>query len=235
MRFASRVIGGVLVLCGLGFLALLGFVSATEGLNSGFGAWAILGTGAVLILVGWYYFQLDLDKLDQAQPASSFTHFSVRHRVQLTVLAQAGAVMSLVHFGTVCFGTDWPGRWFLWPIGIGALILLSVARKIADPEATPNLGWSRVPALIRKVVEPTRKVGDAAMLVVLALILWNQWSGEHLAHSAIYQRSLRIAASGYFALLYVLEALFFRYGELRLQREAASSASPLHERREPIR
>ena len=57
----------------------------------------------------------------------------------------------------------------------------------------------------------------AAMLVMLVLICWNQWSGQNLAGSGIYHRSLRITASGYIVLLYVLEALFFRYGELRPQ------------------
>lgn len=217
MRVASRIIGAVLVLCGLGLLTILGYELVKEGRSSDFGAWMLLGVGLVLILVGWYYLRLDLDTLDQAQPPSRFTSFSVVHRRELRVLAQTGAVLSLIHFGAACLGTDWPGRWFLWPLGIGAVVLQSIARKVADPTASENLGWARVPKRIRAVLEPTRMTGDAAMLVMLVLICGNQWFSQPFAGSEMYHRGLRVTASGYIVLLYVLEALFFRYGELRPQ------------------
>ena len=215
MQVVSRIIGVVLALCGFGFIAILGYVCATEGWGSGFGAWTLLGIGLVLMLVGWYYFRLDPGALDQVQPPSSLARFSIVHRRQLTALAQTGAVMSLIHFGATCVGTVWPGRWFLWPLGIGAVVLQSIARRIADPAANEQLSWSNVPKLVRVVLQPIRKLGDAAVLVMMVLICWNQWSGESLTGRAIYSRGSRIVATGYVALLYVFEALFFRYGELR--------------------
>ena len=219
MRVASRIIGAVLVLCGLALLAIFGYVSATEGWPSHSAAWKagafFVGVGCALILAGRYYLRLDPGTLDQEQPASRLTRFSIVHRRRLTALAQTGAVMSLIHFGAACLGTYRPGRWFLWPLGIGAVVLQSIARKMADPAASEHLGWSNVPKPIRVVLQPIRKVGDAAVLVMMVLICWNQWSGGSLTGSGIYSRGSRIVATGYVALLYVFEALFFRYGELR--------------------
>jgi len=57
------------------------------------------------------------------------------------------------------------------------------------------------------------------MLVLGALICWNQWSGQPLAASGAYHSGSRIIATGYIALLYTFEALFFRYGEVRPESE----------------
>jgi hypothetical protein len=222
MRVVSRIIGAVLVLCGLALLAIFGYVSATEGWPFDSAAWKagafFVMVGCGLILTGRHYLRLDPSALDQVQPPSSLHRFSMVHRRQLIALAQTGAVMSLIHFGATCVGTDWPGRWFLWPLGIGAVVLQSIARRIADPAASEHLGWSNVPKPIRVVLQPIGKAGDAAVLVMMVLICWNQWSGQSLTGSAIYSRGSRIVATGYVALLYVLEALFFRYGEIRQAR-----------------
>jgi hypothetical protein len=196
------------------FLPYSGYESVTDGWSSVFGAWFLLGLGFVLILVGCYYFRLDLDTRDQEQPASS-THFFVGRRRQLKVLAQTGALLSLAYFGEACLGTDWPGRWFLWPLGIGAVVLQSIASKIANPICSSDLGWSRVPKWIRAVLEPTGKTATAALLVLGVLFCWSQWSGQSLTGSGIYLRGSRIVTGGYVALMYALEALFFRYGEVR--------------------
>lgn len=82
----------MLVLGGLGFLAILGYATATEGWNSNFGAWMSLGVALILILVGWYYLRLDLDTLDHKQPPSRLTRFCVVHRRELTAFADTGAV-----------------------------------------------------------------------------------------------------------------------------------------------
>jgi len=219
MRVASRIIGVVLALCGFGFVAILGYVSVTEGWPSSSTAWKagafFAAAGFGLILASRYYLRLDADKLDQERPPSKLASFSLAHRVQLQLVAQTGAALSLIHFGAVCLGKDWPGRWFLWPLGFGAVALQSIARSLADPAASENLGWSNVPKPLLVVLQPIRKVGDVAVLVMMVLICWNQWSGQSLAGNGIYSRGSRIVATGYVALLYVLEALFFRYGELR--------------------
>ena len=125
MRIASRIVGIVLALAGLAFLALP-FVIVTGGFDrksvladSGPDrtAWiagsicAILGVG--FILAGTYFFRLDVDALDEAQkpPASRFAPYFAAHRRELKLIAQAGLVISLIRLGVACFSVDWPGRW----------------------------------------------------------------------------------------------------------------------------
>jgi hypothetical protein len=179
-----------------------------------------VGAGSGLILAGRYYIRLNPETLDREQQASSFGRFSVVHRRQLKVLAQTGAVLSLIHFGAACIGRDWPGRWFLWPLGVGSFALLSIARKMADPKAGENLGWHRVPKWVRAIVEPTGKAGDAAMFGLLVLVCWNQWSGQSLERNEVYRFGSRMIVIGYLVILYVLEALFFTYGDVRQGGEA---------------
>lgn len=214
MRVASRIVGAVLVLCGLVTLTLF-YALLREHWDLRTAGWLPGGVGFVLILAGWYYLRLDPDAAEKPQSASSFTHFLVGHRPELKILAQTGAVVSLIYFSAACLGTSWPRRWFLLPLGIGAAVLQCIARKIADPAASQSLGWGRVPAWIRAVLEPTRKIGDAAMLALLLLICWNQWSGHSLVGDELYHRGAQIVGGGYIALLYTIEALFFEYGKAR--------------------
>ena len=166
MRVASRIIGSVLALCGLGLFCIFGYVSVKEGWPTGrrvwpLGAFFILG-GLGLMLAGRYYLRLDPDTLDPVRPVSILGRFMIVHRSQLRVLAQAGAVISLIYFGMACFGQEWPGRWFLWPLVLGAIALQSIARKIANPTAGKALGWSRVPRWMRAILEPTKKTGGGS-------------------------------------------------------------------------
>ena len=226
MRVASRIIGSVLVLCGLGLFCIFGYISVTEGWPTGrrvwpLGAFFILG-GLGLMLAGRYYLRLDPDTLDHVRPVSILGRFMIFHRSQLSVLAQAGAVISLIYFGMACFGQEWPGRWFLWPLGAGAVALQSIARKIADPAAGEALGWSRVPMWMRNVLEPAKKAAQVAifaLMLLMLLILWNQFSGHLLRDTIVYRFASWIVVTGCVAILYVFEALFFLYGEIRRDSE----------------
>ena len=71
---------------------------------------------------------------------------------------------------------------------------------------------------MRAIIEPTKRIGDAAMLGLLLLIGWNQFSRHSVAHSGVYHFASRIVAIGYITLLFVLEALFFAYGEVLPER-----------------
>ena len=177
-----------------------------------------MGSGFGLILGGRYYLRLDPDTVAEERPVSGIRRFSIVHRHQLGVVAQTGALFSLIYFGVACLGKDWPGRWFLWPIGLGATVLQSIARKIADPNGSEALGWSKVPRWMRAIIEPTKRIGDSAMLGLVLLICWNQFSGHSVAHSGVYHFASRIVAIGYITLLFVLEALFFAYGEVLPER-----------------
>src|SRR5580698_10286208 len=122
MRIASRVVGVVLALTGLVFLGLSVVIlvafhpeSVLEGpqvdrrLTGGLPG-MVFGVG--LILAGWYFFRLDVDKLGEVadQPTSRFaTHF-LAHRRELKLIAQAGLGISLIRLVAACFGRDWTGR-----------------------------------------------------------------------------------------------------------------------------
>src|SRR5271163_1494470 len=105
MRIASRIIGVVLALAGLAFLVLsLFFVlafrpeSVLDGpqlgrrLTSGLPA---LGIAFGLILAGWCFLKLDVDRLDARRDPSRFVPFFVAHRRALTFIALIGLVISL--------------------------------------------------------------------------------------------------------------------------------------------
>src|SRR5579863_8846154 len=105
MRVASRTIGGLLVLCGLGFFAGLVWLVASGSIRETV-AWFVaaffLAGGLGLLLAGRYYLRLDVDALDDEQPprpAWRYARYFVAHRRELRVLAQIGRVVSLIHLG----------------------------------------------------------------------------------------------------------------------------------------
>ena len=207
MRAVSRVIGGVLILSGIGFLTIFGYESAIGGWSSGLAGWLtgaiFVGGGSALILAGRYYLRLHPGTPDEPRPSSKITGFALLHRHQLKVIAQTGAVWSLVHFGAVCGGTDWLGSWFLWPLGTGAIFLQLISSKIAEPAGGANPRWSML----------IQTVAPVGTLLLLVLICWQQWSGQAGTSRDTYHRIGRIAANAFIALLYALEALFFARGE----------------------
>src|ERR1700733_15162778 len=138
MRAASRVIGTVLVLCGLGFLAILGYVSLTGEWRSRTAAW-LSGT----------FFGIAANSMLWRKPA----------------LCCPGL-----------FGRGVPRCGMA-----GAMVLVAVS----NPIGRSDLGWSRVPKLIRAVLEPTGKIATASLLVVAVLFSWNQWSGQSLTGSGV--------------------------------------------------
>jgi hypothetical protein len=119
MRIASRVVGVALALAGLVFLSLSVFLllARPESVlaDPGLGRRArtdlpVLVLGVGFILAGWYFFRLDVDKLDEVgdQPASRFAPFLLAHRRALSVIALVGFAISLIRVAAVCFGRDWP-------------------------------------------------------------------------------------------------------------------------------
>jgi hypothetical protein len=215
MRLFGRILGAF-ALCGMAFLAMfVGLV--TEGGRSG--DWKANGffiaAGLGLILAGVYYWRMDVDAQVEAQPTSSFTRFLVNHRHQLKVLSQTGAVLSFIAIVAECFGHDPTKRAWL-PLFIGAFILNSFAKKVANPELADNRDWMRVPGWIRQALPPMGKALGVAAMVVVGISLLSEWSGYSLVDSSAYHLGERIFAYGLAASMYALQALFFEYGELRV-------------------
>jgi hypothetical protein len=106
VRVASRIVGVVLAIAGLVFVGLSALLLFTSWTGAMFGV--VLGNG--LILTGWYFFRLDVDKPDEEQdwPASRFAPFLLAHRSAFRITALVGLAISLIRLVAVCFGYDWP-------------------------------------------------------------------------------------------------------------------------------
>ena len=122
MRIASRILGIVLALTGLGFTALPFYVYAVgqwgplEDVGSWFFGLACIAVGVGCAFGGRYFLRLDFDTPDQAQEksASAYAGFLLSHRREWKTIAQSGLLFSLIRFAAACFNVNWPGRWADW-------------------------------------------------------------------------------------------------------------------------
>lgn len=220
MRIASRVIGTVLALTGLAFLALAllallaGFfdrrsVLASRGPDPM--RWAAsafcAAFGIGLILFAWHYLRMDLDAEDSPRAPSRADLYFAAHRRELVVLAQAGFVMSVAHLGAVSLGIEWPGRWAGWILGWLAIALIFVcARPIGRPD------WNAVPQQRRPVVKILFRAGQAAFFILAVRFVWNQWH---------HQFSSPVLESGFSTLLFGLAAIALAYGQATVAENGA--------------
>ncbi len=174
MRIASRIVGCLLALAGLGFLGLSVLLVAHLDPNKThwIAALVVAAFGVGLLFGGWYFFRLDVDAVD-GPAASRFAPFFFAHRRELKLVAQVGLVVSLLRLGAACAGWDWPGRWALW-----ALILLGIALA---PASAGQLSWDNAPSWVRSV---SNVVQVMSLLLVIGLF-WSRWS-----HSAVIPVSI---------------------------------------------
>jgi len=222
VRIASRVVGVVLVFAGLVFvvgivLSLIAFrpesvlepTQLSSRLTAGL---AVIVVGLGLILAGWYFFRLDVDKLDEApdQRASRFAPYFLAHRRALRVIALVGFAISLIRLVADCYGHAWPA----WPLVLAWVALATIGSQIAQPP-TMDLDWQSVPERLRPVLKATVKAGGVAFLILAMLFAWNQW--PH------HQASPRIVDSGFMLLFFAWESLFFAYGAVRTDRELVTN------------
>jgi len=170
---------------------------------------AVLGAG--FIFAGRHFFQADPCIEDPAPPASNFARFLVSHRRDLKVLAQIGFVLSLIRLVAACFGSDWPARQTTWFLLMGAFALQYCGSKAANPAVTDNRDWIKVPALIRRVLEPAQNAIGVVWVAVF-LGIYAQW---HPLGGQVSPFVTRIALDAMLTFMYALTALFFAYGELQ--------------------
>jgi hypothetical protein len=215
MRLASRIIGVLLVIAGLGFFAALGYGALTEGWRGAtVGLLAFfLAAGAGLLLGGRYYLRVDPETPDEVESASTPTLFLITHRRELKVLAQVGLVLSVIRLGSACFGIDWPGRWADWPLLLLLLALLYFGRKMASPDVPDNADWMRVPGWIRRSLP---RVSTALWVAALLSVFTQLWpSLQALPENPIYHLMIRLLFLAGMTMFYAEEVLFFTYGELK--------------------
>jgi hypothetical protein len=217
MRLFGRILGAFFALCGIAILAMFVSGLATEGWHRG--NWkedgVFIGVGLGLILAGRYYWRMDVNAPVKAQPTSSFTLFLVNHRHQLKVLSQGGLALSLIAFIAACFRYK-STRWTWLPLFIGALVLNSFARRVANPEIADNRDWMRVPEWIRGTLPRIEKALGVAWFLVIGLILVNEWLLQsRLSASSAYRFGVLLVLYAMLVSMYGLQALFFQYGELR--------------------
>ena len=208
MRIASRVVGVALALSGFVFLGLSVLILVTFHPESVLetpqlgrrltGGLTGMVVGVGFILAGWYFFRLDVDKLDEAddRPASRFAPYFLAHRRELKLIAQAGLAISLIRLVAACFGRDWQGRWSAWALVLVWIGLLVIGRQIAKP-STMDLDWQSVPERWRPVLRATVNVGRAALVILLLAFAWNQWSH--------HQASPRVVNNGFLVLFFAWE------------------------------
>lgn len=132
MRAASRIVGVLLALAGLGFLIASLFVlityrpeSVLEGPQMGkrlTGGLPGLFLGGAFILGGWYFLRLDVDKAVGLRDPSRVTAFFIAHRREMAIIAQTGLMISLTCTMVAFLGVRRPARWTSWvlsPVTIG--------------------------------------------------------------------------------------------------------------------
>jgi|HubBroStandDraft_5_1064220.scaffolds.fasta_scaffold161027_2 hypothetical protein len=214
LRAASRIVGVVMALAGLGFVALPGYVFAIGQWSSGAAMWILcaffVGAGIGCLLAAWYFLRLDVDEAEdtQVQPTSRFAPHVLTHRREFKVIAQIGLVISLIRLGAAFFGVDWPGRWAALP-----LFLVWIALMIARPR-TVDLNWESVPKRMRPVLRIMWNAVGPALSILVLLLGWSAWSQR--------PASSRLVGDGLILLLFAWEALLFSYGEMRGQRVVES-------------
>src|ERR1700722_20015188 len=143
MRVASRVIGVVLALTGLGFIALPAYVFALGQGSSDAVSWIVVtvAVGVGCLLAARYFLKLDVNALDDTEerPASRFDLYLMAHRRELSLIALVGFAISLIRLGAACFGADWPGPWAAWPAVLVFVRLAVIEGKIAKGQTEDHL------------------------------------------------------------------------------------------------
>ncbi len=219
MRVASRIVGVVFALTGLGFLAIPGYLVVLRGLRTNGADWIIvavlIAAGACCLLVGRYFLKLDVDAPDetQEQAASRFAPYFIAHRRELRLIAQLGLVISLIRLGAACFGAEWPARWAAWPLVLAFIGLGIVAEQIAQKQAPDRLDWERVPDPMRPALRIMWKAVGPTLCILLLLLVWNQWQRQVFW--------LGVVSGVLVVMVFAWEALFFQYGEMRADDRSA--------------
>ena len=178
------------------------------------------GSGLVFFLAAWYCWKQTPESLNPADPPLWFGGAFVIHRRELERAAQACLAVTVVCLAAFCFGNEQLLRMGVWPLIIASAILDRVARNSASRAPESQQDWLRVPGPLRMLMQGSKKALTVLFFVYVALRVASLQSEEH---SGVYLLVSWIAIGCDIALLFALEALFFRYGELRPISDAPSN------------
>ena len=222
MKILSRVIGTALALGGIVPFAIVPYVTWTEGWNR-IGL-ILLAMGLGLWLAGRYYLRLDPDAPDEDRIEPRSVNFVLAHRSQLKVLGSIVFGLTLFHLSAAWTVGKRASGAALYLLFIEAIVLVSLCRKVADPQVTDNRDWNNVPTWIRTVLTRIQNVEGVAVFLMLGLITWSQWF-DHFDHRVAQHLAYRIVVRGVIdSHVHALAALFLSYGELRPFTERKESA-----------
>lgn len=215
LRLASRIIGGFMIVAALGFLAVFAFLAFSEVQPAL--KWQAAGFFLILasafLLGGWSYLRYNPGAVEKEEPPSETTQFIIRHRAQLKVLAQIGLLLSLTRVATAFVYSDWLGRYSNVWLAVGVIVLFYWANKIANPNVSNNSDWQRVPEWIRRALPPLGPLVWWASIIMASGRVW--FPGIFTPDNKIYVVIDRMAAGVLLSFMYGIEALYFKYGELR--------------------
>jgi len=191
MRVASRVIGSILLFCGVCFLGLPILLVVTN-TDSWLGGLFFVAVGVGLLLAGRYYLRLNVDAPDEEEEpqAQRFALFVTARRRELSVVALVGLVVSVGRLIALYLGSDWP-VWARWPLILGCCGLLVLAPK------TPK----DLPIWAGRLLT----VWFFGLVLFGFLLVWSHWFRPY---SVLRENGLN---AGFIAFLYALEALSFAY------------------------
>jgi hypothetical protein len=123
--------------------------------------------GLGFMLAGRYYLRLDPDAPDEDRIEPRSVNFILAHRSQLKVFGWIGFALTLLHLSASWAVGKRAGGVAFWLLVIGAGVLISLCRKVADPQVPDNRDWNNVPTWIRAILTPIQKTLDAALLLVI--------------------------------------------------------------------
>ena|SRR5579872_1752388 len=218
MKTASRIIGTLMMVAAIGFLAVVAYLAFNENWSTATAVeWEASGIllilASALLLGGRSYLRFDPEAEGRQQPASEATDFLITHRARLKVLAEIGLALSVIRIATAFVHSDWLGIYSNFWLAAGVVVLFYWARKMANPSVAGNHDWQRVPEWIRRSLPRLWQVAVGASIVLLGI---RQWFHTSITpDNRTYVVIERIVSGMCLSLFYTIEALYFKYGELR--------------------
>ena len=138
MKTASRIIGTLMMVAAIGFLAVVAYLAFNENWSTATAVeWEASGIllilASALLLGGRSYLRFDPEAEGRQEPASEATDFLITHRARLKVLAEIGLALSVIRIATAFVHSDWLGIYSNFWLAAGVVVLFYWARKMANP------------------------------------------------------------------------------------------------------
>ena len=216
----GRIIGGLLVLIGIGFVALLAILvlarelSPREDLRVSL---FMFGFGTVLIWIGSTFLRPESEVSQNAKRWHNFgfDSFLIRCRPVVELLAGTGCGLMVAHVIALCVGANWPPATFYLilvgaPIGIGLLTLTILVPRAFQSGLFANEVWTRWSRQRQFLTRTILRLGWTGYFAVAISILGLS------QHIQVHWRPLAdILTSSFIVLLYVSQILALHFGRVR--------------------